>query len=32
MQLRRLREQNRVLRMERDSPKKAAAFLAKESK
>jgi transposase len=31
-ELRRLREENRVLRMERDFLKKAAAFFAKESK
>lgn len=31
-ELQRLREENRVLRMERDFLKKAAAFFAKESK
>jgi len=31
-ELKRLREENRVLRMERDFLKKAAAFFAKESK
>ncbi len=31
-ELRRLREENRVLKMERDFLKKAAAFFAKESK
>jgi len=32
VELKRLREDNRVLRMERDFLKKAAAFFAKESK
>jgi len=32
VELKRLREENRVLRMERDFLKKAAAFFAKESK
>jgi transposase len=31
-ELKRLREENRILRMERDFAKKAAVFFAKESK